>query len=159
MSNLQLTKIKQQGIDANLASDAFEKWANHYFQCEKDYSEHDFSPVRYFLLCRAVELSLKAIHLKTMRQPEVKSKYGHNIIKAYEELLSEFQTLTQDEKKLLKAASEIYDGKQFEYFEPEDSLTGYQRFPNLELLRALACKIAQLPPNNSFKPTPLRGSA
>ncbi len=158
MSGVQVTKVRRQGIGANLAPDAFEKWANHYIQCEKDYSGIVFSPVRYFLLCRAIELATKSIHLNSMRQPEVKEKYGHDIFKAYSELPIEYQILTSNEKDLLVIASEIYNVKQFEYFEPEDALTGYQRFPNLEPLRALAYKIVTLLPNNSSKPTPRCGA-
>jgi hypothetical protein len=151
--------VKRQGIDANLSPDAFIKWANHYLKCEEDYSLTGFSPVRYFLLCRAIELAIKSIHLNSIGQPEVKATYGHDIFKAYQKLPSEYQTLTKEEQDLLSNASVIYDGKEFEYFNPEDCLTGYQRFPKIEALRALAHKIVALPPNNSFKPTPLRGAA
>ena len=151
VSNRQVTKVKRQGIDANLAPDAFAKWANDYLKCEDDYSLAGFSPVRHFLLCRAIELAIKAIHLNRIGQPEVKTTYGHDILKAYQKLPSEYQTLTEAEQDFLSNASTIYDGKEFEYFNPEDSLTGYQRFPNIETLRALAHKIVALPPNNSFK--------
>jgi hypothetical protein len=159
VSNRQAIKVKRQGIDANLAPDAFVKWANQYLKCEEDYSLTGFSPVRYFLLCRAIELAIKSIHLNSIGQPEVKATYGHNLIKAYQKFPTECQTLTGEEENLLSNASAIYNGKGFEYFNPEDSLTGYQRFPKIEELRALAHKIVALPPNNSFKPTPLRGAA
>jgi hypothetical protein len=53
------------GINANLAPDAFHWWATHYYKCRQDFvSPHKFSPVPYFLLCRAIELELKSRHLK-----------------------------------------------------------------------------------------------
>jgi len=143
VSNLQSAKLRRQGVNADLAPDAFEKWAAHYLQCEADYSGNGFSPARYFLLCRAIELAIKSIHLNKMGQPEVKYRYGHDIFKAYEELPNEYRILSEDEWKLLKKASEIYDGKQFEYFEPEDALTGYSRFPSLRHLQALARKLVE----------------
>ena len=147
LSNLQLAKVRRHGIDANLAPDAFAKWAHHYLQCEADYSCKSFSPVPYFLLCRAIELAIKSIHLNKMGQPEVKSSYGHDILKAYEALPGEFKVLVKGEQELLKVASEIYAGKQFEYFEPQDVLTGFSRFPSLVHLRALARKFVELPLN------------
>lgn len=154
MSNRQMAKVKRQGIDANLAPDAFAKWANHYLQCELDYSLDCFSPVRYFLLCRAIELAIKSIHLNRIGQPEVKATYGHNLLKAYQGLPNEYLTLTEEEQDFLSNASAIYDGKEFEYFSPEDSLTGYQRFPDIEALRAITRKIVALSPNNSIRSFP-----
>jgi hypothetical protein len=43
-----------------------------------------FSILPYFLYCRAIELGLKAIHLETDKQQDVKDEYGHNLVKSYE---------------------------------------------------------------------------
>ena len=42
-------------------------------------SPHKFSPVPYFLLCRAIELELESRHLQGKRQLEVKRAYGHHL--------------------------------------------------------------------------------
>ena len=141
MNKKQLIRLKYQGIDANLAPSAFRKWASQYIDCEAYFCYEKFSPVPYFLLCRAIELSIKSMHLESFSQAEVKSKFGHDILKAYEALPERFQVLTVDECSLLEGASNIYDGKQFEYFESEDALTGYSRFPDLATLRAIAYKL------------------
>lgn len=130
------------GINANLAPDAFHRWATHYQKCRMDFQcPHGFSPVPYFLLCRAIELEIKARHLKRMTQVEVKDKFGHNLEKAYDALDSAEKSLTQIEEDTLRRASKIYDDKGFEYFDPEAALKGYKGFPDLTLLDSIARKM------------------
>jgi hypothetical protein len=135
--------IRVGGIHVNLSPDAFHRWATHYLKCKKDFQcPHPFSPVPYFLLCRAIELEIKAKHLKTMTQNQVKSRFGHDLVKAYNALAQDEKTLNRSEEDTLQVANTIYnDNKGFEYFSPEDALTGYKRFPKLELLDSLASKL------------------
>lgn len=129
----------------NLSPMAFHRWATHYYKCHQDFQcPHPFSPVPYFLLCRAIELGLKAKHLEVKRQPEVKSAFGHHLVKSYEALPIDFQQLSDDDLLILKRASAIYASKGFEYFNPEDALTGYSRFPNLAALDAVTKKLLGL---------------
>ncbi len=130
------------GIFANLSPDAFHRWAQHYYKCRQDFeSPHRISPVPYFLLCRAIELEIKARHLIQKRQPEVKDRFGHDLPKAYEALDADQKVLSDAELKLLCDASNIYASKGFEYFNPEDALTGYSRFPDLDQLDSVARKL------------------
>ena len=130
------------GIDANLAPDAFHRWATHYQKCRNDFQcSERFSPVPYFLLCRAIELEIKARHLKRMTQDCVKAAFGHDLVKAYDALDPAERTLNQGEEDTLRVASDIYKGKGFEYFGPEDVLSGYRRFPDLTLLDSIAGKL------------------
>ena len=127
------------GINVNLAPDAFHRWATHYYKCRRDFqcpTEH--SPVPYFLLCRAIELEIKAKHLVCMTQTEVKERFGHDLKKAYDALDSHERILNESEERTLQKASAIYASKGFEYFEPEDALTGYRRFPDLVSLDSIA---------------------
>jgi hypothetical protein len=133
------------GIDGNLSPDAFHRWATHYYKCRHDFaSPHKFSPVPYFLLCRAIELELKSRHLMKRRQLEVKRAYGHDLTKAYSALPLAEQTLTPDESAVLQQASQIYASKSFEYFEPEDALTAFRRFPDLSVLDRVAKKLLRI---------------
>ena len=130
------------GINANLSPDAFHRWATHYYKCRHDFvSPHRFSPVPYFLLCRALELELKSRHLQRQHQGEVKRAFGHNLAKAYAALPEVEQTLSATECAVLQQASRIYASKGFEYFDPEDALTAYRRFPDLSALDAVAKKL------------------
>jgi hypothetical protein len=138
-----MQNIRPRSFHANLAPDAFHRWATHYRKCRMDFQcPHRFSPVPYFLLCRAIELEIKARHLKRMTQLEVKKKFGHNLEEAYDALDSTEKGLTQIEENTLRRASKIYnDNKGFEYFDPQDALTGYKRFPDLALLDSMASKL------------------
>ena len=134
--------VKVVGINANLAPDAFHRWATHFYKCRQDFiSPHRFSPVPYFLLCRAIELEIKAKHLKRMTQKQVKKSFGHDLANAYQALEDSEKLLTSSEKRILVEANQIYDGKGFEYFEPEDALTGYSRYPDIIELDAIARKL------------------
>ncbi|NGP53541.1 hypothetical protein [Thioalkalivibrio sp. XN8] len=131
-----------EGVFANLSPDAFHLWATHYYQCRQTFRSPDpFSPVPYFLLCRAIELEFKARHLGAKRQVQVKHAYWHDLVKSYNGLSASEQNLSDEEFALLSDASAIYKGKGFEYFDPVDALTGFSRFPDLALLDALAKKI------------------
>ena len=123
------------GIDANLAPDAFHRWAEHYYKCKQDFvSPHPFSPVPYFLLCRSIELELKARHLTVMRQTEVKKAFGHDVMRAYQALPTTEKRLDPADELMLEQASDIYSGKGFEYFYPEDALNAFKRYPDLATL-------------------------
>lgn len=134
--------ISVQGVFANISPDAFHMWARHYYKCKQDFQNPDrFSPVPYFLLCRAIELEIKARHLQQKNRKEVKGEYGHDLLKAYGKSSDEQKVLSEDDLKVLSVANEIYVGKGFEYFDPIHALTGYSRFPDLGLLDRMASRL------------------
>jgi len=134
--------IQPAAVFVNLSPDGFHLWATHYYKCRQDFvSPTPFSPVPYFLLCRATELELKSRHLQTQRQSQVKKSYGHNLAQAYNELPAADQVLIAAEQSVLQQASAIYASKGFEYWSPDDALTGYRRFPDLVTLEAITKKL------------------
>jgi hypothetical protein len=54
-----------------------------------------------FLLCRAIELEIKARHLKRLTQKEVKKRFRHHLLKAYKALDAQEQILSQNELAVL----------------------------------------------------------
>ncbi|MBU0622750.1 MAG: hypothetical protein KJ795_13010 [Gammaproteobacteria bacterium] len=129
----------------NMSPMAFHRWATHYYKCRQDFqSPHSFSPVPYFLLCRAIELGLKSKHLEDKRQQEVKNEFGHNLAKSYQALPVTAQQLSVDDFSILEHASAIYASKGFEYFNPEDALTSYSRFPDIAALDSIAKRLIDL---------------
>jgi len=107
-------EIRAESLNANLSPDAFHLYAIHYYKCKLDFNCPDsFSPVPYFLLCRAIELEIKSRHLKHQNQTKVKMDYGHNLLKAYNALDQKEQVLNSAEVATLEAASNIYDNKGF----------------------------------------------
>jgi hypothetical protein len=135
-------KVQLKGIELNLSPEAFHRWAEHYYKCKQDFeSPHNFSPVPYFLLCRALELEIKSRHLNSQTQSEVKDNFRHNLIFAYECLPGADKVLTPDELSVLRRANEIYYLKGFEYFKPVDALSCYSDYPDLDELDAIAIKL------------------
>ena len=133
--------IEHGFFDANLSPDAFHMWAEHFYQCRQDFSVQGFSPIPFFLLCRAIELEIKSRFLKQQRQKQVKAKFGHDLMAAYDALGSSERILDPQETQILTAANNIYKQKRFEYFDPEDALLGYSRYPDLTALDSVAQKL------------------
>ena len=127
----------------NLTSPAFRLWAKHYYQCRLSFKCADFSPVPYFLLCRAIELHFKALHLEGRRQKEVKEAYWHDLIKSYNDLPAAERMLSPEQYSLLEKANKIYVGKGFEYIDVGHAMRGFSDFPDLNALDALAKAIIE----------------
>src|SRR5262249_32909857 len=134
--------VRTAGLFANISPEAFHRWARHYLKCKQDFQSPDgFSPVPYFLLCRALELEIKSRHLQSKNQLQVKKDFGHDIFKAYDALEQAQKILSADEVDVLRKASSINNDKGFEYFNPEHALKGYSNFPDLEALDAISRKL------------------
>src|SRR5262249_54845366 len=104
--------VSLPGLFANISPEAFHRWACHYLKCKQDFqSPEAFSPVPYFLLCRALELEIKSRHLQSKNQSQVKEDFGHNIFKAYDALEQTQKILSIDEVEVLRKASDIYKEK------------------------------------------------
>ena len=132
-------------IFSNISPEAFQMWATHFYKCKQDFVKPEgFSPVPYFLLCRAIELQLKSFHLIEKRQPEVKKDFGHNLKLSYKKLDKKFQIPDEKEFAILCSANSSYSSKGFEYFKPYDAMTGYSEFPNCNELDAIARKFLEI---------------
>ena len=135
-------KLKAETGHINFSPTGFRLAAIDYFKCFLDFEKPGrFSVVPYFLCCRAIELALKAMHLETKRQTEVKRQYLHNLVKMYDELSVNRKNFSLEEYTLLKQANETYKAKQFEYVCVLHAMHGYSMFPNLDDLANLARKI------------------
>ncbi len=137
-------EMKAEPGEFNLSPHGFRRWAKEYYECYRSFRRtSDFSPVPYFLLCRTIELQLKAIHLEGKRQKDVKEKYGHDLIESYNDLPATRQTLSDEEFSLIQKAGEVYKGKGFEYFNVSHAARGFSNFPELDVLDAIAAKIIE----------------
>lgn len=117
--------------------------ARDCLSCFEAYDPPEFSPVKYFLLCRAIELALKVLHLDNNDRKFVKDKLGHNLTKSYEGLEEDHKVLSSQELELLKKTSDLYESriKAFEYLQPIHASQGYMDFPDLTELYPLAKKL------------------
>ena len=135
--------IHAQGLNANLSPDAFHIYAMHYYKCKRDFTPPDdyFSPIPYFLLCRAIELEIKARHLKRLTQKQVKKRFSHHLLKAYEALDAQEQILSQNELAVLSTVDELYTETDLAYFNPEHAAGAFSQFPDLDMLDTIAMKL------------------
>jgi len=141
MANITITPGTDHG---NLSPTLFHAYAIQYLQCERSFTtDAKYSPVPYFLLCRAIELELKAKHLESKSRTEVKQQYGHNLTKSYDDLSSSNKTLDASEYTVLVHASKIYDvpNRGFEYVTVGDAGAGLKTFPDIAVLKQIAVKL------------------
>jgi hypothetical protein len=115
----------------------------HYYKCKRHFPPPDdyFSPIPHFLLCRAIELEIKARHSKRRKQSEVKDEFRHRLLKAYEALDAQEQILRQNELAVLTTAGALYGKTDFASFNPAHAVTAFSQFPDLEMLDSIAKKL------------------
>lgn len=144
------------GIDANIAPFAFQHYAKDFFEA---YRKHKggakFSPARFFLLTRSIELAAKGLHLAQGRKFSDISRINHDLEAACEQgILTAYGiALTTAEQAELKKANRYYKGKGFEYFlfkfpgvsvdrsGPQQALSGWPDLPDENVLEALLTRL------------------
>ena len=138
----------------NLSARGFRLWAKQYYDCRHSFTCSDFSPVPYFLLCLAIELQFKAVHLEQSTpappghrtQDDIKNLYWHDLVSSYRDLPAAYRTLSPNQYDVLKKANEVYSKKGFEYVNVHDAVRAFSDFPKLEDLDELATAIMTAPP-------------
>lgn len=126
----------------NFSPTGFRLLAQDFLQCYSDFKPARFSVLPFFLCCRAIELALKSMHLEKEPQAQVKQRFRHDLLAAYETLPPVSKTLSAEERTVLAKASSIYKDKRFEYVQASDAGAAYTRFPELEVLAQVAQKLA-----------------
>jgi len=141
--------IKAEPIVFNIGPSGFHRYAQEFMRAEKTFQITDsFSPVPYYLLCRSIELSLKAyLLLKGYKIKYLKTKIGHNLkklLKKAKELnIEEVITIPTEESDNIFKANLYYEKKGFEYFFVIDAFTGYKELPDIELLRSVSTRLVE----------------
>lgn len=137
--------IKPQTVHVNLSSYGFAMHAKEFYRAHLAYARADgkpkFSPIAFFLCCRAIELALKAKHLESMGKEDIKRRFGHDLKKSYRSLPEGERTLNEDEEVLLVQASHVYKYKEFEYFRVTSAMHAFNHFPDIDALAELARKL------------------
>lgn len=129
----------------NFSRVSFRYAARDYLSCFEAYDPPGFSLVKYFLLCRGIELVLKALHLDSMSVKDVEERFKHNIVSSYDGLDQNHQILTGKERQFLSDTNKLYEKekKAFEYIQPIHAAHGYTDFPDLAKLYELAKKLVE----------------
>jgi len=135
---------------------AFQHYAKDFYEAyQKHKGGPKFSPARFFLITRSIELAAKSLHLAAGRTAKDLKELGHDLEAACEgSVLAQFRiTLTSTEAEELKKANQYYEGKGFEYFlfkfpgvsmersGPQQALSGWRGLPDETVLESLLLKL------------------
>ena len=107
-----------------------------------------FSPLPYYLRCRAIELGLKAfllVHHVPMKDLKNQRKLGHdleNIMTRAKScgLENQIKVSVEEQCELLKA-NRYYASKGFEYFVSINAASGYPNLPDIIVLDTFASRL------------------
>jgi hypothetical protein len=143
--------IRVQPATVHISPFGFHRYAKEYFRAALAYEPADgFSPVRYYLVCHAIEVCLKAFLLgKGVPKTKLKNPnlLGHDLVKVLARSracgLDTYRPLTADEEAELVRANAYYSKKGFEYFEVTKAATGYPDLPKLAVLEALCASLIE----------------
>jgi hypothetical protein len=101
--------------------------------------------VRFFLIYKSIELSLKAFlltkgfELKTLAHPK---KFGHRIERLYEAAvangLRDVVSISQEQEEAIHVGKDYYLNRQFDYFDMFETITGFKGEPSLDALDSAA---------------------
>lgn len=124
----------------------FAVYATQFSQAARSIPRSEkFTPVSYYLHCRALELILKAFLLaKGMGLKKLKSKkYGHDLEALWEAAVSRgvnevVPKLSDSFENHLAMVNSYYDDKAFEYFDFTRWANGYSGLPPLDIIDGYA---------------------
>ncbi len=130
-------------------------YAEQFLKAAQSIPKEDkkFTPVPYYLYCRALELILKSFLLLKGHEPsKLRKKYGHNLKALWKAAVKDgladaVPELPSEIGSVLALANPYYKGKAFEYFDFSRWVHGYVRLPSLDRLGdSTAMLIAHLKP-------------
>ena len=115
-----------------------------YDACCSHETERPFSPAKYYMACRSIELSLKAFLLikGVTRKDLMKRSLGHDlhkIVKKCKELsIHNIVNISQEQEDIIEALNKWYARKGFEYFEIENLTSDHRALPEINVVKQLA---------------------
>lgn len=132
------------GVQFNMSPLRLHGWAERYLQGYRELvqSSHDLS-APYLLLCRVIELELKAWHSQTTKRHVLKDIHRHDLMASYRALPAKHRILSSDEVGLLTRASEIFAQQEFERIGAPRASEGFKMRLNLARLETLAERIME----------------
>lgn len=130
----------------NVSPTGFLVYATDFLNAYKSYkSANPFSPASYYLVCRSLELSLKAYLLASgVTRQEIKNtrQLGHDIQKLLQKAISlkinSISPISSMQEQEIQKANGWYTRKGFEYFELQNIVDGEETLPDLGALVKVA---------------------
>lgn len=145
----KVERISLFGAVARIGPISLWQYAQSYESAARHVPKPDapYEPVRYYLVCHAIELALKAylsLHHVTMHELS-ESPYGHKLdiilSKAEAKGLLALVSLSTDQLAEIRKATKYYNGKLFEYPAYGEAFRAYPDLPNLTTLFFAASKL------------------
>lgn len=107
-------------VDANIRPLAFQYYARDFYEAYKKHKVGlKFSPARFFLISRSIELAAKSLHLAAGKQADdLNNNIGHDLLNACDSdiLKKSGISLSSTQINELQRANDYYKNKGFEYF-------------------------------------------
>ena len=140
-----IERLSIAGATAFMTPYAFHHYGEEFLEAALSLSAPTvrFSPVRFFLACHSIELSLKAfLSLNRVSLASIKRCYGHDLdllLTAVEQKgLGTIVPLSDPQLAEIRNASGYYNEKVFEYPSIGEALEGYPATPELAVLLSAA---------------------
>lgn len=142
----EIESISVLGMTVKMAPLGLITYAEYYLKAAENLSlpESPFDPVRLYLTCHSIELSLKCyLSLKGSTMVDLKDlKIGHNLTKLIDQCfrseIDNLIALSEEQISQVKNADIYYSGKVFEYPAIGEALKGYPEAPSLQHLIHIA---------------------
>ena len=144
------TTIKVKTAHIDMGPTGFIIYAQDFLNSFKAYiPEKSFSPAKYYLICRSIELSLKSyLSIKNIPVKTIKHELGHNLTKIFnrtKELdIKKVVVISKEEEVEIKKANYWYNRKGFEYFDIKNIMESKETLPNLNNLQLLAERLIKI---------------
>jgi len=142
-------------VKVDLYPTAFMSYAQDFlaaYRCydpiESSSRARKFSPAQHYLVCRSIELSLKAfLLLEEQSERYIRLNIRHDLHKALKKAkelgIQRAVNITDADEYEIVKANEWYDRKGFEYFSFQNLNAGKDTLPNLEVLEAVAKQLIE----------------
>jgi hypothetical protein len=142
-------------VDANIRPLAYQYYAKDFYEAYKKHKDGPkFSPARFFLISRSIELAAKSLQLADGLPAEDLNNINHDLSKACNpDILNKFGiSLSTKQISELEKANDYYKNKGFEYFlykignrrssnfgssGPQMALTGWPNLPDVDILETI----------------------
>ncbi|MBL8207946.1 MAG: hypothetical protein JNM09_27175 [Blastocatellia bacterium] len=139
-------RLKCETAKINASPRAFLVYAADFLNAHKSYkSAKPFSPASYYLVCRSLELSLKAYLLANgVTRQEIKNQkmLGHDLQKLLQKAvtlkINSISSISPTQEQEIQKANGWYARKGFEYFELQNLVDGNETLPDMSVLIEIA---------------------
>lgn len=129
-------------LQFNLSPLGFHGWADQYLHDYRDVAQSSpDSPASYLLLCRVIELELKAWHRQGSGERPLSDRFGHNLLESYRSLPAGHRILDRIEVALLQRLSANYVERHFGRLGARADREIEQEWPTLGVIEALALRL------------------